>query len=300
MPTSESKPIALTADIVSLDDTRAVTQGAVLTETSMVGETAAVWFTNTKGAYPENATPSAPTFIPFHATVKYENGPTTVYVNPTSKLDALTYPTTLNTPIYCVGLYPADAAWILTNGNTVAERDIDGKTDIMFTPQQEGLWDKPFTNQTYKHQLMWIKLEARATDPEAIEHWGKITKIELSNINTKIAITLDTGVVIYSIPGKVITAEDVELTVTAENVGSVLCAPTNKLTMTVTSEFAGEKTYEVMLKDEAGNEISGTEEEIIAKTRGKLFIINLYFNAFDNIDATCNLIPWNEQNVDLN
>jgi hypothetical protein len=78
--------------------------------------------------------------------------------------------------------------------------------------------------------------------------------------------------------------------------GDLLCAPSKEVTLSIKTTTA-ERTITVPLKDVNGNVL--TDADYLSKAVGKLFIVNLYFAPFKDIDATCSLIPWNEQNVDL-
>ena len=65
-------------------------------------------------------------------------------------------------------------------------------------------------------------------------------------------------------------------------------------TVSITTEFGGEKTIDISLSDLDYVEISDP-----AETVGKLYILRLYFNPFNIIEGTCTLNYWNGQNDDL-
>lgn len=302
MPAIKESVISLNAGIASMDSTRAM-EADVYTGTSAAGMEAAVWFSRECGVYEYNDAPQAPTFLPYRANVKYDNGsPTTVYVDPTNKNNPLTYPINdaAGNEVYCVGLYP-NSGWECADGKSVSHA-IDGATDIMFADQIVGSWETPFATQEYKHLLMWVKVEAEVVDQMAIHQWGALEDVTIESSNG-VSITFPTSGIANStieyaedkIEINVLgSAASLPLTSTSQMLGSLLCAPMSKIKLKVKTANIEEKIIEVALNDLSGNVITSP-----AQTVGKLFIINLYFNAFHNIEATCNLVPWNEQNVDL-
>lgn len=323
LPTTENYPIALVADVVSVNASRANEDDDyfIYKGTSAHDMTADVWFSTTKGKYPKNDAPQAPTFLPYHAKVTYDGGtPTTVYVNPDNRVNPLSYPLPDDTgnklDVYCVGLYPS-GEWNFhkndnINNESTATHTITGKADIMFAEQLKGSWGEPFTTQTYQHLLTWLKFEIRATDVEAIEQWGNIKKISVMDVRDKVVITFPTNTAVDNENSKLeyidsdnkeneikVKEDNTPLTVTAQDFGSVLCAPSATIKLAIETEKKGTRTIEnIKLYDEQGAEITTTN--YIKKTTGRLFIINLYFNKFNDIDASCSLIPWNEQDVNIN
>ena len=145
--TNSDNHISLKANITNIEESR-VTNGEVITGTQAGGLNAAVWFSNTLGEYPIVETPAAPTYVPCHTTVTYDrNSPTTVYVNPESQENPLSYPiTTTNKEIYCTGLYPP-TGWSTINSGKGATHTIDGTQDLMFADQISGSWDMTFPTQ---------------------------------------------------------------------------------------------------------------------------------------------------------
>lgn len=301
VPTEGSPVITLSAGVVSMDNTRAF-DANVYTGTSAAGMEAAVWFSKVCGVYEDNPTPQAPTYLPYHSIVKYESGsPTTVYVDPENKNFPLTYPINdaVGNSAYCVGLYPA-TGWTTGDGKS-AYHPIDGSVDIMFADQIVGSWDTPFATQSYKHLLSWLKLEVKVADVSAIDQWGAVTKLSVES-SDGVTITFPTTLDAYSTIEYAATTTEIDalrvaqlpLTVTAQSVGSLLCAPSSTIKLKIKTEKSDEMTIDVALSDANGNSITSAEQ-----TASKLFIINIYFNTLNNIEATCSLIPWNEQNVDL-
>lgn len=294
--------ISLSADVTTVDTSRSAFKG-----TSTKDMEASVWFSKERGTYVNNPDPQGPNFLPYRASVKYLDGPTTVYVDPENKNNPLSYPVE-NTPIYCVGLYPANG-WVCDDGK-VAYHSIDGASDIMLAEQLEGTWENPFATQTYRHLLTWFKIEARAADVEAASQWGNITEICVTNPNNQAKITFATdknssSIIEYTGASNTLYALNdstgTPLSVTTKTVGELLCAPMTTVQLEIKTKSAVrevERSISVDLYDENGNKL--TDDNYISKAVGKLFIINLYFKSYEDIDAMCSLIPWNEQNVDLN
>lgn len=300
LPLPNDNNISLMADIASMNVSRAAEE-YVYIGTSAKDMKAAVWFSTTCGSYANNDNPEAPTYLPYRATVTYGDSPTTVYVDPNAMNRALSYPINeTNNDVYCVGLYPSQG-WTPNNDNaTSVTYNIDGKTDIMFAEQMMGSWQVPFSRQTYRHLLTWLKIEASVTDSEAIEQWGDLKSIIVINPNKTVQITFPTtdngASTITHINGEneiSAMSTPLPLTVTAQNVGSLLCAPATTVKLKITTSKY-EKEVSVDLYNRLGTKITDPKETI-----GQLFIINLYFKSFEDIDATCSLVPWNEQNVDL-
>ena len=296
----------LNADVVSLDVSRA-SSADIYRGASAAGMEAAIWFSNEMGKYPLNNTPEAPTFIPYRSVTVYDaSNPTTVYVDPRTKTDALLYPIgTGDTEeyVYCVGLYPS-SGWTCTNAtnNNVAEYDINGSSDVMFAEQLAGSWQTPFARQQYKHLLTWLKIEARATSPDVVAHWGELQNVEVDSPSAKVSITFpqsagNSSNIQYVGGIKSLTALDqpMNLAVTVQDAGALLLAPATSYKLRITTEKAGLREVTVKLSDDRG--VPLTNE---LQARGKLFIINLYFSPFSDIDATCSLVPWNKQEVELN
>jgi hypothetical protein len=86
-----------------------------------------------------------------------------------------------------------------------------------------------------------------------------------------------------------------ELDITPVEIGSVMCAPDVKYNVIVESEKSYVRDVNVVLKTSAGQALSSADD-----AKGKYFIINLYFNSFNDIDANGELLKWNEEYEDLN
>lgn len=295
--------ISLRADVSSLESTRALS-GDVYKGTSAAGMEAAIWFSTEIGVYPDNDAPAPPTYLPYRSVTKYDAGnPTTIYINPTTKTEALSYPigdADNEAYVYCVGMYPS-SNWVADADNGAVEHDINGVDDVMFAEQLRGSWQNPFATQHYEHQLTWLKLEMRATDPDVSIHWGKIKNITVVSPQSKVRIEFANDINDSSVVSYVGGARDIvtvnkptDIGVTVQSAGSILCAPATSYKIIVSTDEVASREVVAVLTDEVGNAITDP-----LQTVGKLFIINLYFTPFDDIDATCSLVPWNEQNVDI-
>lgn len=276
---------------------------------SVANMEATVWFSTEKGIYPKNDSPVPPTYLPYRANVKYaESGPTTIPIGNTENVLAYPVDDDPDTPegVYCVGFYP-QSGWDtekLGDGTTddkVAIHDINGSEDLMFAEQQYGTWENPFEVQTYYHLLTWVTIVARATAPDAIDSWGNIESLSIVSPHSKVRITLDktiAGSAVEYIEGEAdipVINTSTPLSVLATPLGDVLCAPAISYQLEITTSNGGKKGLSIPLEDENGIALSNENYAI-----GKQFIINLYFNSFNEINAMCSLIPWNEENIDLN
>ena len=293
----EPRNICLSA---SIEESMAVSSKAVVANpyygSTSAGLRAGVWFSTVDGVYENNPSPEAPIYIPYHADVEYApDGMATIYKDPDNKIDPLTYPTD-NTPVYCVGVYPRDG-WTLTAGSDTAIHVINGVDDIMYADHKSGSWQNPIQAQVYKHKLTMLQVVARSTSFESPESWGKINKITIVSPHDKIEIDLKTDAVTYTGPQTPMDAMDtpLDLDIIPVKVGSVMCAPAKEYKMIVESERSYERNVNIVLENEAGVALSSSEAAI-----GKFFIINLYFNSFNDIDAQCVLVPWIEEEIELN
>lgn len=264
--------------------------------TSSSGLKTSVWFSTVKGVYEDNPSPAAPTYIPYHADVEYApDGMATVYKDPENKQYPLTYPID-NDTVYCVGVYPRDG-WTLSGDSKTASRVINGKDDIMYAAHKSGTWQHPIQEQVYKHQLTMLKVIVRATSFDATESWGKIRKITIMNPYDAVEIDLKSDKVSYtgSAAQMILMDTPMDLDVTPVEIGSVMCAPDVKYNVIVESEKSYVRDVNVILKTSAGQALSSADD-----AKGKYFIINLYFNSFNDIDANGELLKWNEEYEDLN
>ena len=273
-------------------DSRSVEGVDVHKGASVAGMKAAVWFSDTDGVYPES-NPASPTFLPYRANLTYEEGATIVYTHPTALEDPVSYVVEGEDKVYCIGLYPQTGWAAVTNaeGKTVATHEVEGKQDLMFAPQLWGTLDNKLGKQTYQHLLSWLKFTVRANDTEAAADWGEVTSVKLLDAKGTVNVTLGNDQVEY------ITSTDTdndmevldapfELAVAIKDIGSSLCMPAASYTLQITTNKGSVKTLELSVRT----------GEFKA---GYLYLVNLYFNPHDDINAVCSLVPWNEENVEL-
>ena len=260
--------------------------------TSVANMKAAVWFSDEDGVYPES-NPASPTFLPYRANLTYEEGATIVYTNPTALEDPVSYVVEGEKKVYCVGLYPQTGWTAVTSdeGKTIAAHADDGKQDLMFASQQWGTLDRKLEKQTYQHLFSWLKFTVRATAPEAAEDWGQVTSIKLLDAKGNVSITLGTGKVDYSLSTD--TDNDMEvldapfdLAVAIKDIGSSLCMPAENYQLQIATEKGSVKTLDLSVASEGFK-------------AGYLYLVNLYFNPHNDVNAVCSLVPMNEENVEL-
>ena len=293
----EPRNICLSA---SIDASIAVSSKSVVANpyygATSTGLKAGVWFSTVNGVYQDNPSPESPTYIPYHADVEYApDGMATIYKDPDNKQHPLTYPTD-NTPVYCVGVYPRDG-WTLSSDSDTAMHVINGVDDIMYADHKSGTWQQPIESQLYKHKLTMLQVVMSSTSFESPESWGKIKKITIMSPHNAVKIDLKTDEVTYTGPQTPMVVMDTpqDLDIIPVEVGSVMCAPAGVYTMVVESERSYDRIVNITLKNEAGVAIPSSEA-----ATGKYFIITLRFNPFNDIDAQCVLIPWIEEEIELN
>lgn len=288
LETSDSR-VVLNAEAQEMyeSNSRAIQGVDIHKGTSVTGMKAAVWFSNQDGVYPEIA-PSSPTFLPYRANLTYDEGSTIVYTNPTKNEDPVSYVVEGDDKVYCVGLYP-QSGWMAGDNYTTATYEVDGKQDIMFASQQWGTLLNKMGKQVYRHLLTWLKFTVRATDTEAVRDWGEVTSIQLLDSKGSVTITLGTGVVSYSTTTECLEVLDapINLGVYIQDIGSMLCVPAVQYKL---------KVFTVNIPN--GKEI--VLDDLTSFEAGKLYLVNLYFNPNKEINAVCSLVPWNEEEVELN
>lgn len=265
-------------------ETRSIVGTDIYVGTATAGMKAAVWFSSEAGVYPPS-NPISPTFVPYRANLTYDNGATIIYTKPDVMEDPVSYVVEGDDRVYCVGLYP-QTGWTTNSANTIATHTIDGKQDLMFAPQKSGSLLQKLEQQTYSHLLSWLRFTVRATDPESATDWGQVTSIQLVNAKGNLSITLGTGAVAYSAPTGNIEVLDasLNLTVAIQDIGSSLCLPSaTGYKLKIITDKGSEKILDINGNFEAG----------------KLYLVNLYFNSLDDINAVCSLVPWNEEDVIL-
>ena len=206
----------------------------------------------------------------------------------------------------CIGLYPAteeNDGWEISSD--AATHTSDGSTDLMYAPEVTS--DKnstPPPTLNYKHLLTWVNVLVSANTIEAVNHWGKITKITIeSSDNVEIGLTDDS--ISYSTTCHPITAYSsntgLALNITTTPAGSVLISPKTTLKVTVyTTVFTEGKSVDITLRDMNNIEIDKNQNpDDMSEVRGKLFVLNLTFTPLSILEGTCTLNYWNDQDEDL-
>ena len=280
-------------EVVSKASTEAVPyKGTVPTSSSPLD--ASVWFSLKPDKFEDQ---SGSAFIPCHTEMKFTGEGMTYadYLLEGSDTPiSLTYPTSENTPVYCVGFYPK-TGWT-TSDYVNAGHAINGTEDLMHAGVISGTWNNHFPSQQYSHLLTWVKISVCAMTMETARQWGNVTKVTISCKNA-LNINLATSEVTYSGEQEIIVYEDSkgsELSLTSTELGSLFCAPETEYKIKIKTANYGEKTITVPLSDLNYNPLPSAEDAV-----GKLFIISLYFNPFNIIEGTCTLNYWNDQNEDL-
>ena len=256
-----------------------------------------VWFSENQNEYGNNG--GEPTYVPCRTVMEFDGSPVFAYNTDGKNLKYKATPTdNVYTPVYSVGFYPAEDVWSTTDGKT-ATATIDGTNDLMFASAIKGTWDVPFgrteenKNLKFEHLLAWVKVCVCATSQEASATWGKIESISISS-KKSISVDAGSGTVSYSEEGTVPVHTDVKnLHTTMQEIGEVFCSPATSYTITFK---IGGKTVS---KEIAITPVDGITLEKDEDAKGKLFILTLYFNEFDVVDAVCTLNAWDAQNEDL-
>lgn len=254
-----------------------------------------VWFSTDGSAFPSSGTVNAST-VSLHRTVTYTNGE---YVFPSAVAGAyLQYPTT-GEALYCVGLYP-QSGWSTANSDTQATHAVDTDTDLMFAPKTFGTKSSLMGRQTYQHLLTWLKVRVRAVDAQAISSWGTLTSITMDTKNT-VSITLNNGTVAFSGDGTSsnLLASSQTLTTTSKEVISVFCHSVTASSAENATEYDFHITCDNYDKDISIDLLNNDNSRFSGETAGKLFVVTLSFNRLKQIEATVELVPWEEDRRDI-
>lgn len=270
---------------------------------------AAVWFSLTSGSYPEADGETAYN-IPVHTGINFRSG-TATFPDELTEDKRPKYPTD-NSPVYCVGFYPNTGWELVENDPTEATHAITGKQDLMFAPQITGRWDSHFSTQHYRHLLTWLKVCVCATTAEAGSYWGKLKKITLRDVPTSLTIDLtkkeketdneaefDQEKAVAFSKGKEdvsILDDDIELTITTQDIASVFCHPQKEYYLDIECENGTAENVKVTLTP-----LTDTVEEKakLEYPAGLQYVLILYFHPFNVVDGVCTLKEWNAQNEDL-
>ena len=312
--------IGLSVGICSLDIDTKVAGANPYDETMISGTNSfetAVWFSLKNDIFENN--PDNTSFLPCHTTMNFTSTGITYasYKNGNLEKD-LTYPIPEDgkaASVYCVGFYPS-SGWLTSDGETVSH-EITGSEDLMYAPKITGDWVNRFSEQTYNHQLTWLKINACATTMEAGKQWGGIAKVEVvSDQYINIDLTKATGNISFNTPVYITTFEntdtgvenvddeeeenqgdeyvDQQLTLNSIEVGSVFCSPEKQYSIRITMKSGVVKNLDIPLKNLNGAPLTSESE-----AAGKLFVINLYFQPFAIVEGTSMLYYWNNKNEDL-
>lgn len=245
-----------------------------------------LWFSLESGDYSVAEPSDDKTYVPCHTSAVFnsENITLITYDNDANK--TLKYPTD-DKYVYCVGLYPS-GVWTWNNDKITAS--ITGAQDLMFAPEIKGKWNEQFgaspeNSQKFKHMLTWVKVVLCATSYEAVSSWGAIKEVDL--INTPVSIMTDkVGASEYAGSQNVVlmnSESGVPLSLLKTEAGSVFCAPSSGLTLSITT-----------MDNRVVNKIFDAQFEA-----GKQYILVLYFNELSVIDGFCTLASWENQNENL-
>lgn len=287
--------------------------------------TADVWFSLTKGKYENNPSANEELSIPAKVPVTFTSTQATdAILEEKNLLYPLDPDKAQQDPAYCVGLYPGESAgdpdWsyelIDNNSKTKFTHTINGSQDLMFADQLEGSYNVNFAPQNYKHLLTWIKVNVSATSAEAAKVWGPVTKLSVGSressvevivsgdSDTEIAFSGDTlAIAATNVPNK----NPEGLSVIGQTVASLFCSgPYTKIKnsnntsdplgywITVsTDNITDAKSVFVPITWDSG--IPADERD----PKGKLFIINLYFNEVSVVSGVCTLHYWEDTVEDL-
>lgn len=254
-------------------------------------------------------------------TTPYKDGQMTFADNGTTQVgfsDKAYYPVDGST-LYLCGLYPADK-W--ENATTTAVYTFDGKTDIMAAAEVSSSKSEAqggtYPTLAFKHLLTKLVIKAKAEDQAAIDAWGKITEITLTQAGSslpynKATVTLVDGTAakgafsntqeafaFYTMTGETynddaFTGQAVDLTTDGAKVAYSLVAP---VTATGTGDFKlkikTQRGMEPVQENEVTVGLQKTEGGAFeGDTQGKSFEITLTFKATE-IQAKATVAAWEE------
>lgn len=278
--------------------------------------TATVWFSMVQGKFPEGSSGATDTNIPGHYVIDFR-GEEAAFPNVDDETMRPRYPVT-DEPVYCVGFYPHNG-WRTDVDETPskATHDITGYEDLMFAAPITGSWNKHFGKQRFWHLLTWLKVCVCATTAEAGDYWGKLKRITLKDVPTRLQINdlskmydgysggkLVAGDVspIYSydengtkIPKTVDILNDAtgkDLGIAIRDIGSIFCYPQSSYTLSIECENG--KTQDIVIDL---HELDGLDD--IAYPAGLQYVLTLNFHPYNVVEGVCTLKEWNAQNEDL-
>lgn len=265
-----------------------------------------VLFSYDCSAFPANNSPSAPHYIPSHTEISFSSSnlfPATIEKGTVEY--SLTYPIPSDTQygieptVHCAGLSPIED-WTFESDGKSATHPINGTDDIMFADVKSGKWDRTIPPLEFAHIQTWLKISVCATTAEAARTWGKITSLKVKT-KTSAKITFPTteggtSTIEYIDDGWIEgIQESKDINITSSEFCSVFTSPQTTCEIIVyTDNYPEGRTVSIPLKDLNNETINDA-----SKTKGKLFVISLYFSPFKIINGVCTLDYWNDQDENL-
>lgn len=284
-----------------------------------------VWFSLTKGKYEDNPSANEELSIPAKVPVIFTSTQATdAILSGKNLLYPLDPDITQQDPVYCVGLYPGESAGDPDWSDELTDNDsktkfthaINGSQDLMFADQIKGSYNVNFAPQNYKHLLTWIKVNVSATSAEAAKVWGQVAELSVGSressvevivsgdSDTEIAFSGDTlAIAATNVPNK----NPEGLSVIGQTVASLFCSgpytkiknstnPSDPLGYWITvstDKIRDAKSVFVPITWDSGISVQDRDP------KGKLFIINLYFNEVSVVSGVCTLHYWEDTAEDL-
>ena len=170
----------------------------------------------------------------------------------------------------------------------------------MFADVKSGEWDRTIPSLEFAHIQTWLKISVCATTAEAARTWGTIKSLKVKT-KTAAKITFPTteggtSTIEYIDDGWIEgIQESKDINITSSEFCSVFTSPQTSCEIIVyTDKYPEGRTVTIPLKDLNNNDITDASQ-----TRGKLFVISLYFSPFKIINGVCTLDYWNDQDENL-
>lgn len=265
-----------------------------------------VLFSYDCSAFPANDSPSAPHYIPSHTEISFSSSnlfPATIEKGTVEY--SLTYPIPSDTQygteptVQCAGLSPVEG-WTFASDGKSATHPINGTDDIMFADVKSGEWNRTIPPLEFAHIQTWLKISVCATTAEAARTWGTITSLKIkTKTAAKITFPITEGGssnIEYNGDGWIEGIQEPKaINITSSEFCSVFTSPQTSCEIIVyTDKYLEGRTVTIPLKDLNNNDITDASQ-----TRGKLFVISLYFSPFKIINGVCTLDYWNDQDENL-
>jgi hypothetical protein len=264
-----------------------------------------VLFSHNFSAFPENNSPSAPHYIPSHTEISFSSSnlfPATIEKGTVEY--SLTYPIPSDTQygiaktVHCAGLSPVEG-WTFESDGKSATHPINGTDDIMFADVKSGEWDRTIPPLEFAHIQTWLKISVCATTAEATRTWGKIDSLKVKT-KTAAKITFPTteggtSTIEYIDDGWIKVIQKKDINITSSEFCSVFTSPQTTCELIVyTEKYKEGRTVSIPLYD-----LNNKRIDDASKTKGKLYVISLYFSPFKIINGICTLDYWNDQDENL-